>query len=75
MAEKERKNVLEVRNHTDRVVSFLMRLLKRKNNVAFRPQSSSYRVSLITAGYRRIPQDPFIWTFLMEFSMIKSFYN
>ena len=30
MAEKERKNVLEVRIHTDRVVSFLIRLLKRK---------------------------------------------
>ena len=44
MAEKERKNVLEVRNHTDHVVSFLIRLLKRKKNVAFRPQSSSYSV-------------------------------
>ena len=39
MAEKERKNVLEVRNHTDRVVSFLFRLLKRKKMLRFVPEA------------------------------------
>ena len=39
MAEKERKNVLEVRNHTDRVVSFLIRLLKRKKMLRFVPKA------------------------------------
>ena len=39
MAEKERKNVSEVRNHTDRVVSFLIRLLKRKKMLRFVPKA------------------------------------
>ena len=39
MVEKERKNVLEVRNHTDRVVSFLIRLLKRKKLLRFVPKA------------------------------------
>ena len=39
MAEKERKNILEVRNHTDRVVSFLIRLLKRKKLLRFVPKA------------------------------------
>ena len=39
MAEKERKNVLEVRNHTDRVVSFLIPLLKRKKLLRFVPKA------------------------------------
>ena len=38
-AEKERKNVSEVRNHTDRVVSFLIRLLKRKKMLRFVPKA------------------------------------
>ena len=39
MVEKERKNVLEVRNHTDRVVSFLIRLFKRKKLLRFVPKA------------------------------------
>ena len=33
-------------------------------------QSDYRRIPQDTAGYHRIPQDPLIWTFLMEFSIL-----